>query len=63
VQLRNYLKQTKLTKLDREIVKKSTVWDFVEGSNNGGAYELEYNDEEGVPIKPRRHNFVPQVEG
>ena len=44
-------------------MKKSTVWDFVEGTNNGGAYELEYNDEEGVPIKPRRHNFVPKVEG
>lgn len=44
-------------------MKKSTVWDFLESNANGGAYELEYNDEADVPVKQRRHNFVPQVEG
>lgn len=63
VELKGFLKETRLTKLDREIMKKSTVWDFLESNANGGAYELEYDDEDGVPLKPRRHNFVPQVEG
>jgi hypothetical protein len=44
-------------------MKKTTVWEFLESNANGGAYELEYSDEQGVPARPRRHNFVPQVEG
>lgn len=61
--LREYMRSTMLTKLDREIMKKISVWDFLEGNINGGAFELDYNHEEGVPIQPRKHNFIPSVEG
>jgi hypothetical protein len=44
-ELKEYLKSTRLTKLDREIIKKTTVWDFLSSNANGGAYELEYDDE------------------
>lgn len=61
--LKDYMRETMLTKLDREIVKKISVWDFLEGNINGGAFELDYKTEEGVPERPRKHNFIPQLEG
>lgn len=61
--LKNYLKSTKLIKLDREIMKKQSVWDFLESKSNGGAFELHFKDEEGVPIINKKHNFMPLIEG
>jgi hypothetical protein len=49
--LRSYLRNTKLTKLDKEIMKKISVWDFIEGNSSGAAFELDYNEEDGVPTK------------
>lgn len=57
--LRTLLRNTKLTKLDKEIMKKISVWDFLEGNSNGAAFELDYYDEDGVPQKNRKHNFIP----
>ena len=62
-ELRSILKNTKLTKLDLEIMKKTSVWDFIESNSSGAAYELNFFDEEGVPHKERRHNFMPSLEG
>ena len=39
--LKDHLINTKLTKLDKEILKKISVWDFIEGKTKGGAYELD----------------------
>jgi hypothetical protein len=50
-ELRSILKNTKLTKLDLEIMKKTSVWDFIESNSTGAAYELNFFDEEGVPHK------------
>lgn len=50
-ELRSILKNTKLTKLDLEIMKKTSVWDFIESNSSGAAYELNFFDEEGVPHK------------
>ena len=57
------MKETKVTKLDREIMKQITIWDFIEGNMNGGAFELHYRHEEGVPEPITKNNFVPTVEG
>lgn len=50
-ELRNLLQCTMLTKLDKEIMKQSSVWDFIESNQNGAAFELDYNFEDGVPNK------------
>lgn len=50
-ELRSILKNTRLTKLDLEIMKKTSVWDFIESNSTGAAFELNFFDEEGVPQK------------
>jgi hypothetical protein len=62
-ELQEYLRDTMVTKLDREFVKKISIWDFLDSNMHGGAYELNYQLEEGVPHAPQKNNFVPTVEG
>ena len=52
-----------MTNLDREIINQNTSWHFIEGNMNGGAFELHYRHEEGVPEPVAKNNFVPTVEG
>ena len=58
--LKDHLINTKLTKLDNEILKKISVWDFIEGKTKGGAYELDFANEEEIILNK---NFMPKVEG
>ena len=51
-ELSHYLQDTKVTKLDREIMKQISIWDFLDSNMNGGAFELNYRPEEGVPHAP-----------
>lgn len=62
-ELQALLKETHVTKLDREIMKQISIWEFLESNMNGGAFELNYRPEEGVPHAPKKNNFVPSVEG
>ena len=40
--LQSYLKDTVVTKLDREMLKQISIWDFLDSNMNGGAFELNY---------------------
>lgn len=61
--LRTLLRNTKITKLDREIMKNCSVWDFLESNSNGAAFELAYNEDDAIATRKSKQNFVPQVEG
>lgn len=52
--LRTLLRNTKITKLDREIMKKQTVWDFLESNSNGAAYELAYDDADAIATRKNK---------